>query len=126
MGPDSAFYVVVASAAAAVLLAWVYFRAYQVSRAPIGVINLRDVALMIGAIVLVPYLYLIMPPWLATTLLGLGTLTILQVTFEPILPGAWMAWIIALGLLGPGCGGCPHLGRAEHAVPAHQQHRPCN
>ena len=29
MGPDSAFYVVVASAAGAVLLAWAYFRAYE-------------------------------------------------------------------------------------------------
>jgi hypothetical protein len=100
MGPDSAFYVVVVSAAGAVLLAWAYFRVYEVNRPPIGVINLRDVTLMIGAIVLVPYLYLAVPPWLAAALLGLGLLTILQVTFEPILPGAWIAWAIALVLLG--------------------------
>jgi hypothetical protein len=104
MGPDSAFYVVVASAVGAVLLAWVYFRAYQVSRPPVGVINLRDVTLMIGAIVLVPYLYLAVPPWLEAALLGLGMLTILQVTFEPVVPGAWIAWAIALLLLGADVG----------------------
>jgi hypothetical protein len=49
MGPDSAIYVAVASA---VLLAWEYFQVYQVSRPLIGVINLRDATLMVGAIVL--------------------------------------------------------------------------
>ena len=62
MIPDDAFYVVVACAAGSALLAWVYFRAYRVNRPPIGVINPRDAVLMIGAIVLVPYFYLIMPP----------------------------------------------------------------
>jgi hypothetical protein len=104
MIPYGAFYVVVACAAGAALLAWVYFRAYRVNRPPIGVINLRDVALMIGGIVLVPYLYLILPPWLAATLFGLGMLTILQVTFEPILPRAWLAWVLALVLLGADVG----------------------
>src|SRR5438270_796016 len=96
MSPDSAFYVVVAYAAGAVLLAWLYFRHFRVSRPPIGVFNLRDVTLIIGAIVLVPYLYLTVPPWFEATLLGLGLLTILQVTFEPILPGRWTAWVMAI------------------------------
>jgi hypothetical protein len=59
---------------------------------------------MIGAIVLVPYLYLAVPPWLEATLLGLGLLTILQVTFEPILPGRWMPWAVTLVLLGANVG----------------------
>jgi hypothetical protein len=104
MGPDSALYVVVASAAGAVLLAWLYFRRLRVTRPPIGVFNLRDVMLMIGAIVLVPYLYLAVPPWLEATLLGLGMLTILQITLEPILPGHWMSWSVALSLLGADVG----------------------
>ena len=99
MGLDTALYVVVAYAAGAVLLAWVYFRRFRVTRPPIGVFNLRDVMLMIGAIVLVPYLYLAVPPWLEATLLGLGMLTILQVTLEPILPGRWMSWAVTLVML---------------------------
>jgi hypothetical protein len=104
MRPDSALYVVVAAAVGAVLLAWLYFRRFRVTRPPIGVMNLRDVTLMIGAIVLVPYLYLVVPPWLAATLLGLGMLTILQVTFEPVLPGRGTAWAVALVLLGADVG----------------------
>jgi hypothetical protein len=104
MGPDGAFYAVVACATGAVLLAWLYFRRFRVTRPPIGVMNLRDVALIIGAIVLVPYLYLAVPPWLAAKLLGLGLLTILQVTHEPVLPGRWTAWAVAVGLLGADVG----------------------
>ena len=117
MGPDSAFYVVVAYAAGAVLLAWLYFRRFRVTRPPIGVFNLRDVVLMIGAIVLVPYLYLAVPPWLEATLLGLGMLTILQVTFEPILTGP-------LDGVGRGAGLCsapmwgPRLSSARPARPS--------
>src|ERR1051326_5857013 len=100
MGPDSALWVVASIGLPAVLLAWFYFRQFRMARPPIGVMNLRDVALMIGAIVLVPYLYQIVPPWLAAALLGLGMLCILQVTFEPILPSTWLAWVLALVLLG--------------------------
>src|SRR5438270_12671214 len=99
MSPDSALYVVVAYAAGAVLLAWLYFRRFRVTRPPIGVFNLGDVGLIIGAIVLIPYLYLAVPPWLEATLLGLGLLTILQVAFEPVLPGRWTAMAVTLVLL---------------------------
>jgi hypothetical protein len=59
---------------------------------------------MIGAIVLAPYLYLAVPPWLEATFLGLGMLTILQITLEPILPGHWMSWAVTLVLLGADAG----------------------
>src|SRR5450631_448015 len=104
MWPDNAFYVVTAYALGAVLLAWLYFRRFRVTRPPIGVFNLRDVTLMIGAIVLVPYLYLAFPPWLEATLLGVGLLTILQVTFEPALAWRWTSWPVALALLGADLG----------------------
>src|ERR1051326_3559446 len=123
MNPDTALYVVVAFAAGAVLLAWVYFRAYRVVRPPIGVINLRDVALMIGAIVLVPYLYVAVPPWLAAALLGVGMLTILQVTFEPILRRAWLAWVLALLLLGVDVAAALAYGAPSTSF-QRQQHRP--
>lgn len=104
MQPDSSYWVVIAFASGGLAFAWWYFGQFRVSRPPIGVFNLRDVALMIGAIVLVPYLYLAVPPWLAATFLGLGMLTILQVTLEPILPGPWLPWAVALSLLGADVG----------------------
>ena len=59
-----ALVVILCHIAAALLLSWVYFRRYTVSRPPIGVFNLWDIAVMIGGIVLVPYLYLVLPIWL--------------------------------------------------------------
>jgi hypothetical protein len=76
MTPDSALWVVVSFEAAAVLVACWYFRRIRIHRPPIGVMNLRDVALMIGAIVLVPYVYLAVPAWVAPTLLGLGLFSV--------------------------------------------------
>ncbi len=78
MRRDAAFYVVVACAISAVLLAWLYFRHFKVNRPPIGVLNLRDVGLMLGAIVVVPFLYLAVPVWIAAALLGVGMLAMLQ------------------------------------------------
>jgi hypothetical protein len=99
MQPDSALWVVIAFAVGGVLLAWWYFRRFRLNRPPIGVFNLRDVALMIGAIVLVPLLYLVVPAWLAAMLLGVGLFSLLQVTLEPVLPVRWSAWILAVALL---------------------------
>ena len=61
---NSSFYVVLGFAASAVLLGWAYFQRYEISRPPIGVIGLGDVVVMIGAIVLLPYLYLAFPLWI--------------------------------------------------------------
>jgi hypothetical protein len=44
----TSFYVVLGFSASAVLLGWAYFRTYQLARPSIGVINLADVAFMIG------------------------------------------------------------------------------
>ena len=54
-----------------------YFRRYAVTRPPIGVFNLWDIAIMIGGIVLVPYLYLLLPIWLVASLLALAILSVL-------------------------------------------------
>ena len=56
---------------AGMLLSMVYFRRCTISHPPIGVINLWDVAFLLAAIVVVPYLYLGLPAWLATAALGL-------------------------------------------------------
>lgn len=57
----SSFYVVFGFATSAVLLGRAYFRRYEIIRPPVGVFNLGDVTVMIGAIVVLPYLYLALP-----------------------------------------------------------------
>jgi len=80
-----AFVVLLGHAVAAQLLSCGYFRRYAITRPPIGVFNLWDIAVMIGGIVLVPYLYLALPPWLVGGLLAIGVLSALSFMWEPVL-----------------------------------------
>jgi hypothetical protein len=68
-----------------VLLGWVYFRNYQLARPSIGVLNLGDVAFMIGVIILIPYLYLALPLWLVAAIFALAMLSILLFVGEPLI-----------------------------------------
>jgi len=81
------------------LLSWLYFRCYQVTRPPIGVFSLGDVAFMLGGIILIPYLYLLLPHWFLVGLLLLSTGSILYFVFEPILRTPWAIWLVTLCLL---------------------------
>jgi hypothetical protein len=85
--------------AVTVLLGWGYFRRYQVSRPPIGVMSLGDVVVLMSGIILIPYLYLALPGWLVGAILGLSTLGILQLLLEPVLPGRWSSWLVAAALM---------------------------
>ncbi|MEP6774167.1 MAG: hypothetical protein ABJA50_01115 [Chloroflexota bacterium] len=82
-----------------VLLSWLYFRRFQVTRPPIGVFNFTDVAFMIVGIVLVPYLYLLLPTWLVAGLLVIGTLSIMYFLWEPILRAPLLVWLVSLILV---------------------------
>ena len=93
-----ALLVILSHTAAAILLSWGYFRRYAVTRPPIGVFNLWDIAIMLGGIVVMPYLYLILPSWLVVSLLALAILSVLYLAWEPILPTRWAIWLVALGL----------------------------
>lgn len=93
------YYVVLGCAICAVLGGWGYFRRYAVSRPPIGVFNLKDITLMILFVILVPFLYLLLPPWLAAGLLLLGALSILYFTWEPVLHARWAIWLAVFVLL---------------------------
>ena len=84
----------------AIALSWLYFRRYRVNRPPIGVINLYDIGLMIAGIVVVPYLYLWIPPWLVVGLLALGALSLLSLGLEPVVRKSWVSWVITLVLIG--------------------------
>jgi len=97
---NSSFYVVLGFAASAVLLGWAYFQRYEISRPPIGVIGLGDVVVMIGAIVLLPYLYLAFPLWIVGGIFALGISSILYFTAEPVLQARWAVWLAVLALLG--------------------------
>jgi hypothetical protein len=84
----------------AVILSWLYFRRFQVTRPPIGVFNLRDIAFMIGGIIVVPYLYLLLPLWLVGGLLLLGTLSVLYLLWEPVLRYRPLVWAASLLMVG--------------------------
>jgi hypothetical protein len=110
---DLALGVVLGCASGAVLLAWLYFGRYQVTRPPIGVVNLWDVVIMVGAIVLVPYLYLLLPLWLVAALLGVGYLSVLYAAAEPVLRARWAIWLAALALLAADVGAARLFGPAS-------------
>lgn len=109
--------VVVGLAAATILLGWGYSRRYRVTRPPIGVIDFGDVLVMVAGIILIPYLYLLLPGWLVGGILGLGMVGILQLTAEPVFRRRWLVWTVALGLpaadialaLRAGTGSTPYL-----------------
>ena len=101
---NSSFYVVLGFAAGAVLLGWAYFRRYEITRPPVGVFGLGDVAFMIGVIVLLPYLYLAFPLWLVGGIFALGMLSILYFTAEPVLRARWAVWLVALAAWGTDIG----------------------
>jgi hypothetical protein len=99
MFPTS-LYVVFGFAAGAMLLSWAYFRRYQLSRLPIGVFGLGDVVVMIGAIILIPFLYLALPLWFVTGLLALAMLGLLYFTLEPVLRSSLVTGLVVLLLVG--------------------------
>lgn len=83
----------------ALTLSWRYFRRYQITRPPIGVFSLGDVAFMLGGIILIPYLYLSIPRWIVATLLLLSASSLLYFVFEPILRVRWAIWTVMLTLV---------------------------
>jgi hypothetical protein len=91
--------VVLAIAFAAALGGWAYFRRVRINRPPIGVVNLRDAVILIGVLVLMPYLYLSLPLVAVTALLGIVVLTALHMTLEPLLPHPALLWGTCLGLV---------------------------
>ena len=57
-----ALVVVLGLAAGAAMLGSAYFRRYAMTRPPLGVFSLADIAIMLVSIILVPFLYLALPP----------------------------------------------------------------
>jgi hypothetical protein len=106
--------VVLGYSACAVLGGWGYFRRYPVSRPPVGVFTLTDLVLMVLFILLMPFLYLILPLWLAAGLLGLSALSVLYFTWEPLLGRRWAIWLVTLGVLATDLGAAFLLGTSTN------------
>jgi hypothetical protein len=99
-------------AAAAVLVAGVYFRRVRMARPPLGVVNRSDVLIMMAAIVLIPYVYLALPLWLVGVVLGVLTAGLLYVTLEPLAIPGWRAWLGVLALVASDLAAWLHIGPA--------------
>jgi hypothetical protein len=97
--PTIAILTMLAFVLAAMGLSWLYFGRYPVNRPPIGVINLYDMLILMGGIVIMPYLYLWVPPWLVVGLLALGALSLLSLLWEPVLGAPWAVWGVTLVLV---------------------------
>jgi hypothetical protein len=77
--------IVFTGAALAAGVSWLYFRRYAITRPPIGVFNLRDVAILTTAIAVIPYVYLELPLVVVAGLLTVTVTGILYFTLEPVL-----------------------------------------
>jgi hypothetical protein len=77
--------VIITGAALAACLSWLYFRRYAITRPPIGVFNLRDVAILVIAIAVIPYVYLELPLIVLAGVLTVTATSILYFTLEPVL-----------------------------------------
>ncbi|MGZ3582523.1 MAG: hypothetical protein ACXWP6_07295 [Ktedonobacterales bacterium] len=93
------FFVVLGCVACALAASWAYYSRCQLSRVPLGVINLTDIVVMIVAIIVVPFLYLILPVWLVAAVLLLTAISVLYVTVQPLLRARWAVWLVALALI---------------------------
>lgn len=96
---DAPLIVVNGFAAATLLLAWGFFRRYQLNRPPLGAFNRTDVVVMLVALVTMPYLYLVLPAWAAATFLGLGMLSILSAALQPVVVSRWARWAVVATLI---------------------------
>jgi hypothetical protein len=77
--------VIITGAALAASLSWMYFRHYAITRPPIGVFNLRDVAILLVSIAVIPYVYLELPVIVLAGVLTVTVTSILYFTLEPML-----------------------------------------
>jgi hypothetical protein len=107
------FYVFVVCVACAVLGGWGYFRSYTISRPPIGTFNSNDLLFLVLFIILLPFLYLLLPIWLVAGLLLLAALSVLYSTWEPVLRARLAIWLVVLILLVGEGGAAFFLGTAH-------------
>jgi hypothetical protein len=91
------FVVCLAGAVTVASLALLYFRKVRQDRPPIGTFNGRDIAILLTLIILLPFLYAVLPGWALTCFLALTFTAALAIGYRPAF-GATVVWI-AIGLL---------------------------
>jgi hypothetical protein len=74
-----------------------YFRRVRMDRPPVGTFNGRDIVILLGFIVTLPFLYGYLPIWLITCLLVLTFTSALYLGYQPVL-GRARTWL-GIGLL---------------------------
>jgi hypothetical protein len=99
----------------ALLLSWAYFRRYRINRPPIGVMNTLDVALMLGAIILIPIFYMLFPAWVMSCFLIVAGLGGLYILLEVILPTRLLTWLAILLVAVADLWSLPYFERASHS-----------
>lgn len=92
------FVVTLVTALVTIALASVYFSRLEVNRPPVGVVNGRDIWILLVGIVAIPYLYLALPLAVVATLLVIATVGILLFTCEPVAP-LGLSLLLALGVV---------------------------
>jgi hypothetical protein len=85
-------------AATCVICSIIYFRYVRLQRPPIGVFNMRDLLILLVCLIVMPFIYLALPPLILTVLLGLILMNILHLCLRPLL-SASLTWISVLFLL---------------------------
>jgi hypothetical protein len=95
----TAYPIVLGAGALAALLSWGYFRRFAISRPPIGVMDMRDVAILLTAIVLVPYAYLHLPLAVVELLLAATVASVLWFTLEPVLHRGRLVAVVVTGAI---------------------------
>ena len=88
--------VILLSALAALLLSWFYFRRAAIARPPIGVTNAWDIIFLMVGILIIPYLYLLLPLWLVTAVLCLETGSLIYFVGEPLVKAKLALWLLAI------------------------------
>jgi hypothetical protein len=90
--------VVAAAATASVGISLCYFRRWELRRPALGVFNVFDVAVLVAVIAAAPYLYLALPRWGVSALLGVALLNTFLLAAEPLLrrPIRWTVVTLVL------------------------------
>ncbi|HEU5476143.1 MAG TPA: hypothetical protein VFV67_36425 [Actinophytocola sp.] len=77
-----------------------YLRTVRVPRPPVGVVNSRDIAVMMGFVLALPFFYLALPGPALPVLLALVFAGGLTVGYQPVVRSGRLRWTLILALLG--------------------------
>src|SRR5205085_7554736 len=87
-------------------LSWLYFQNCRMKLPPLGVMNLKDVVITLVCIIVIPFIYLVLPTGLVAVLFSLLGLSLLQATLEGLVGKGGRAFGGSLVLTGLNVGLC--------------------